>query len=124
MKPIKLVDDPKYQEGRACYYRGEYFEAHEHWEELWLTLSGEEKTLVQGMIQVAAAWVKYHRKEPLGMRRLLDSALKKWKDLPNLLWSVNVEQLRISTTQCLEEALRWERGEEEDVPIKYLPLMP
>jgi hypothetical protein len=79
---------------------------------------------VQGMIQVAAAWVKYHRKEPLGMRRLLDSSLKKWKDLPAMVWSVNVEQLRTTTTQCLEEALRWERGEEEEVPIKYLPPMP
>jgi uncharacterized protein len=124
MKTTKLIDDLNYQEGKACYYRGEYFEAHEHWEELWLTLSGDEKTLVQGMIQVAAAWVKYHRKEPLGMRRLLDSSLKKWKDLPATVWSVNVEQLRTTTAQCLEEALRWERGEEEEVPINYLPPMP
>jgi uncharacterized protein len=124
MKAVKLIDDPKYQEGKACYNHGEYFEAHEHWEELWLTLSGDEKTLVQGMIQVAAAWVKYHRKEPLGMRRLLDSALKKWKELPGHLWGVNVDALRVSAAQCLEEALRWERGEEDDVPLKYLPPMP
>jgi hypothetical protein len=76
------------------------------------------------MIQVAAAWVKYHRKEPLGMRRLLDSALKKWKDLPSSVWGVNVDALRASTTTCLEEAIRLERGDEDEVPLKYLPPMP
>ena len=43
------------ENGAALYARGEYFEAHEAWEELWLSLDGEPRLFVQGLIQVAAA---------------------------------------------------------------------
>lgn len=123
MPYARLIDAPDYQSGAACYKRGEYFEAHEHWETLWLTLQGDQKLLVQGLIQIAAAWVKRHRNEPLGMRRLLESALKKIEPLPNTLWGVDVKTLREKASLCLEEALRWERGDDPVDPM-FLPPIP
>jgi predicted metal-dependent hydrolase len=40
--------------GRAAFNRGEYWAAHELWEEVWRTLDGAERTSVQGLIQIAA----------------------------------------------------------------------
>jgi uncharacterized protein len=124
MHPDQLIASPEYQRGAACYRKGEFFEAHEHWEDLWKTLEGEKRLLVQGLIQVAAAWVKRQRGEPVGMRRLLDSAIQKWRALPSPLWGVELAQLRKATLACLEAAGRWERGDEEEVALASLPQIP
>ncbi len=44
-----------FSEGEAHFARGEWFEAHESWEELWHGLVGEERQFVQGLIQAAVA---------------------------------------------------------------------
>jgi len=43
------------QEGLRRFHSGAFFEAHEHWESVWLTAQGPEKTFLQALIQVAAS---------------------------------------------------------------------
>jgi len=43
------------KEGIELFHRGEFFAAHETWEEVWRSTTPEPKTLLQGLIQVAAA---------------------------------------------------------------------
>lgn len=43
------------QDGIELFHRGEFFAAHETWEEVWRSTTPEPKTLLQGLIQVAAA---------------------------------------------------------------------
>jgi uncharacterized protein len=45
---------PALEAGRAAFNRGEFFEAHERWEDVWRLLAGPERTFVQGLIQIAA----------------------------------------------------------------------
>ncbi len=40
--------------GQIAFNRGEFFLAHERWEEVWLELKGTERLAVQGLIQIAA----------------------------------------------------------------------
>ena len=42
--------------GLACYRRNEFFEAHEHWEIVWLRLEDPEKSFLQALIQLTAAF--------------------------------------------------------------------
>ena len=64
--------------GRALFNRGEYFEAHEVWEEAWLVETGSVRRVLQGLIQIAAALLKAGRVEhPSGCLRLLDAGMKK-----------------------------------------------
>src|SRR6266849_11099605 len=42
-------------EGLRCFNSGAFFEAHEHWESVWLAAQEPEKTFLQGLIQVAAS---------------------------------------------------------------------
>ncbi|HJK94103.1 MAG TPA: DUF309 domain-containing protein [Polyangiaceae bacterium LLY-WYZ-15_(1-7)] len=65
--------------GRALYRAGEPFEAHEVWEDAWRPLPrGPERTLLQGLIQLAAAAHKLRSGERVrGAPRLLRKAAAK-----------------------------------------------
>lgn len=65
------------EDGIGQFNAQRYFEAHETWEQAWLQSSGEEKVLLQGLIQAAAAYVKWQRKEPRGAFRLSSTAIEK-----------------------------------------------
>jgi uncharacterized protein len=43
-------------EGLSCYRRGAFFDAHEHWESVWLGLEEPEKSFLQALIQMTAAF--------------------------------------------------------------------
>lgn len=48
-------DSEQLEAGRAAFNRGEYFLAHELWEEVWREVEEvEQRTWVQGLIQIAA----------------------------------------------------------------------
>lgn len=45
--------EPRYLAGIVLFNRGDYFEAHEVWEDLWSEAAGPEKPFYQGLIQAA-----------------------------------------------------------------------
>src|SRR4051794_6508369 len=45
--------DPRYLAGILFFNRGDFFEAHEAWESLWMDTAGPDKTFYQGLIQAA-----------------------------------------------------------------------
>lgn len=45
--------DPRYLAGILFFNRGDFFEAHEVWEDLWAESFGLERKFFQGMIQAA-----------------------------------------------------------------------
>ena len=48
-------------EGLGCYQREAFFATHEHWELVWLETEEPEKSFVQALIQVAAAFHHWQR---------------------------------------------------------------
>ena len=50
--------DPRLTRGIDAFNAGRFFAAHEVWEDLWLDSVGAEKRLVQGLVQVAAGYLK------------------------------------------------------------------
>ncbi|MDO8608424.1 MAG: DUF309 domain-containing protein [Phaeospirillum sp.] len=69
---------PEYLEGIKLFNRGEYYEAHEAWEKIWLCSHGEEKLFYQGLIQTAATLLKLQEnKMPAAAQRLREAALDK-----------------------------------------------
>jgi uncharacterized protein len=45
--------EPRYLAGIVLFNRGEFFEAHEVWESLWMETFGPEKKFYQALIQAA-----------------------------------------------------------------------
>lgn len=72
--------------GLEEFNAGQYFDCHETLEALWKGLSGDEKTLVQGIIQVSVAYYHLNRGNTKGALRLFDRALPRIEPyLPTLL---------------------------------------
>lgn len=69
-------------EGLRLYESGEFFTAHEAWESVWLRVPEPEKTFLQGLIQVTAAFHHLQRDNPLGTLLLLQAALRRLERYP------------------------------------------
>ncbi len=54
------------ERGRAAFNRGDYFSAHELWEDVWRRVAGDERVFLQGLIQIAAGLhhLQQHRRQP------------------------------------------------------------
>ena len=80
-------------EGLGCYDAGEYFIAHEAWETVWLEAHEPDKTFLQGLIQVTAAFHHLQRNNPLGTARLLQAALRRLERYPACFGGISVTVL-------------------------------
>jgi predicted metal-dependent hydrolase len=67
------VPGTKYEEGVALFNRGEFFDAHEVWEELWKECPAAERRFVQALIQAAVAIYHFERGNHAGASRLFHS---------------------------------------------------
>ena len=77
MSPAAATLDPRLEPGRAAFNRGAFFEAHELWEDVWRDLAGDQRNLVQGLIQIAAGLhhLQHGRQRPAA--RVLARAVQK-----------------------------------------------
>jgi predicted metal-dependent hydrolase len=88
--------------GLRCYRSQEFFLAHEHWESVWLNCQEPEKSFLQALIQMAAAFHHLQRNNSHGATSLLKAALRKLETYPPLFESVEVTSLREEIGAWLE----------------------
>ena len=69
--------DARLAPGRAAFNRGEFFAAHELWEDVWRELAGDERLLVQGLIQIAAGLHHLERGQTHAAARVLARGVSK-----------------------------------------------
>jgi predicted metal-dependent hydrolase len=81
-------------EGLRLYDAAEFFAAHEAWESVWLPAPEPEKTFLQGLIQVTAAFHHLQRENRLGTSRLLRAALGRLEHYPADFGGISVDLLR------------------------------
>lgn len=93
-----------------------FFEAHEVWEEIWLVEVEPEKTFLQGLIQLAAAYHHYQRGNPNGAESLLASGIVKLSRFPERHHGLSIGELRATAKQ-------WARllGEGKSPSSKMVP---
>jgi uncharacterized protein len=106
----------KFQMGLAHFNARKFFEAHEVWEEIWLVEFEPEKTFLQGLIQIAAAYHHYGRGNPSGTESLLASGIVKLTRFPADDRGLAIGELRATAKQ-------WARmlGEGRDPGTARLP---
>ncbi len=71
-----------------------FFEAHESWETVWLGAPEPEKTFLQGLIQVAAAFHHFRRANAAGAKSLLSAGLEKLESFPGDYHGLELADLR------------------------------
>ena len=62
------------ERGLIAARSGDYFEAHEHWEDAWRQMTGPEKTFWQAMIQLVVAMVHLQRGNKHGFHSMCQKA--------------------------------------------------
>jgi predicted metal-dependent hydrolase len=103
--PVEMTQSPKtrmdthekdrlYQKGLEAFNSAHFYDAHEHWEEVWLETPNPDKMFLQGLIQVAAAFHHYSRANLLGTRNLLQAGLLKLDRFPEVHGGLEIEPLR------------------------------
>jgi predicted metal-dependent hydrolase len=68
------------EEGRGLFNAGRFFEAHERWEEAWLAETRPTKLLLQGLIQIAAGFLKLQEGRRDAADRLLGAGTRRVED--------------------------------------------
>lgn len=87
--------------GLQCYRSADFFEAHEHWESIWVACPQPEKKFLQALIQIAAGLYHFHRGNLRGATSLLTAALKKLDHYPSIFQSIQVETCRAQLRQSI-----------------------
>ncbi len=113
-------DDQKFERGVADFNAGRFFEAHELWEELWLAAPEPEKTFLQGMIQVAAAFHHHGRGNARGRQSLLAAGMAKLAICPDDFRGLAIDELRKDVRQWAEIAHSGKESKPRDVPKIHL----
>jgi uncharacterized protein len=121
-KDLKAI----FEEGCRLFNEGDYFEAHEVWEELWNLADGPRHAYLQGLIQVAAGLVHSQRGNWNGVRKLFSTALsylEKGRGAEQA-GEVDPEALKDAMVE-FELALREKlAGTERELPYFKLPRLP
>ena len=86
--------DPAVAAGIHLFNNRKFFEAHEVLEAVWLKAHGEEKVLLHGLIQVAAAFHHHGRDNRAGFRSLLEKGSKKLERFGETENGLNLADLR------------------------------
>jgi predicted metal-dependent hydrolase len=87
-------DGHAFRRGIEQFNSGRFFEAHETWEEVWLRSPEPEKTFLQGIIQIAAAFHHYSRGNLSGARSLLQAGLGRLARFPDTYRGIALDALR------------------------------
>jgi uncharacterized protein len=114
MEPDKK--DRLFRKGLEAFNSGHFYDAHEHWEEVWLQTPTPDKIFLQGLIQVAAAFHHYSRANHPGCRNLLQAGLLKLEFFPEEHWGLEIEPLRASVRQWLAPLRAGKNPEKIELP--------
>jgi predicted metal-dependent hydrolase len=114
-----MPDNPLLR-GLTLFNEHEFWHAHEAWEELWLPATGERKTFLQGLIQLAAAYHHVRRGTFRGAVRLFDAALAKLAPFPAGYGGVDRgEAVEIAAVHRQKIARGEKIGREEFPKLRY-----
>jgi len=108
-------------DGLRLYDAGEHFTAHEAWESVWLEAREPDKTFLQGLIQVTAAFHHLQRNNSLGAGRLLQAALRRLEPYPPVFGGISVTALCDDIREAIQ-AINADEPTLELAPVRILPL--
>jgi uncharacterized protein len=83
-----------FRRGVEQFNTGRFFDAHETWEEVWLRSPEPEKTFLQGIIQIAAAFHHFSRGNARGTQNLLRAGLARLARFPDAHRGIELATLR------------------------------
>ena len=102
----------QFARGMRQFNSREFWHAHESWEAIWLVAPQPDKTFLQGIIQIAAAFYHHQRSNIAGMRSLMRRGLAKVEEFPPAYRGLRLEELRVAVRA-------WLAASEDSLPQSY-----
>ena len=78
---LKLLNDPRFSVALDLFNKGDWYLAHDAFEELWHEISGPERKTIQGILQVAVAQVHLESENKKGATILYGEGLGRLKTI-------------------------------------------
>jgi hypothetical protein len=97
--------DPRYLAGLLFFNAGDYFEAHEVWEDLWADSHGDERRFVQGLIHAAVGLHHFGNGNLGGAVKLYHSGRAYMRPCPSPFWGLDIDAFWGAMARCLEPLL-------------------
>ena len=112
-----------FERGAHLYDAGQFFEAHEAWEERWkMATDASERRFLQGLIQIAAAFHQLLvRRSPASAARLLARGLAKLDACPPQVEGLDLAAFRESLRACAVSLARSPEGTVAIPPMRVAP---
>ena len=82
-------------DGLQAYEEKDFFEAHELWEELWSEYYLDDKTFIQGLIQLAVSFVHLGNGNLNGAKSLMKKSGDKFSSYSGLHRCINIDKLKL-----------------------------
>jgi len=108
------VESDKYLQGIALLNEAEFFDAHEALEDVWRAAPSENKKFLQGLVQVAVAFHHYSTGNRVGMRSVLERAIKNLSQPAGSFGQIQLAALLQSLSQ-------WREALDHNAPLPPLP---
>ena len=108
--------------GVTAFNAGHFLEAHEIWEALWNETVGEEKRFVQGLVQLAAGYLKLSSAQYAGARKLLRRACQTLRTYPSVYAGIQVSLLSEASLTVIYHLETG--GTDADIPLPHIQTVP
>jgi hypothetical protein len=90
----------EYLIGVQLFNRGDWFESHEAWEDVWNETAGREKDFYQGLIQLAVGLCHYFNGNVRGAQKLYDRSLSYLEPFRPRWQGLDLERLFEASAEC------------------------
>jgi hypothetical protein len=96
---------PRYLAGVLFFNAGDYFEAHEVWEDLWAESHGDDRRFVQGLIQAAVGLFHFGNGNLGGAAKLYRSSRDYMGPVGSPFWGLDVDDFWRQMERCFAPVL-------------------
>jgi predicted metal-dependent hydrolase len=108
------VTSENYTRGINLFNNAEFFDAHEVLEDIWRAAPPEHKKFLQGMVQIAVAFHHYSTGNRVGMRSVLERAIRNLSHPAGSFGHIQLPAL-------LQSLGQWREALDNDLPLPAMP---
>ena len=108
------MDYEQYRHGISLFNNAQFFAAHEELEDVWRAAPPENKKFLQGVVQIAVAFHHYSTGNRIGMRSVLERAIKNLSEPAGNFGQIELQSLLTSLGQ-------WREALDHNLPLPTLP---
>jgi len=110
-------------DGIKLFNDGDYFEAHDHFEEMWINSQGTEQNLYQALTQISVGFYHLISGNYEGAKSQLQKGIDKLKVNSEKIDEINIPQLLSDLTPFLNELNNPSFNEKANLLTKVIPLI-